>query len=211
MGAVPAAGNTGCLLSPTVGGFSLQGSNFAAEVELRAGQAVLRGPVSLAPLLELLRHLLPVLTVDGLVVHGVGLAGDGRGWVGSGPSGCGKSTLARLFPHAAMSEELVAVRRREGGFVVEGLPFWGRAPRQVPLEGLLFLQHGRGHRRLPLSPGQALQRLAAQVLWPSWVPGRMAASFALAVELVQEVGCYELAFAPEPGVWPVLTGQRGAA
>lgn len=195
----------------TASGFGVRGPGFSAQVDLQGCHARLHSPPALAPLFALLRHLLPVLVDDGLVVHGVGLAAGGRGWVGSGPSGCGKSTLARLFPRAALSDELVAVRRAREGFVVEALPFWGRAPRQVSLAAIYFLRHGQEHRRSPLAATQALQRLAAQVLWPLVVPQRMAAGFALAAELVQRVPCFDLAFAPEAGVWPVLTGEGRAA
>lgn len=195
----------------TARGFALEGGNFSAEVDLQAQRALLRGPATLAPLVALLPHLLTVLMNDGLVVHGVGLAEGRRGWVGAGPSGCGKSTLARLFPGAALSDELVAVRRGAEGFMVEALPFWASASRQAPLAAIHFLRHGRIHQRHPLAPGQALQRLAAQVVWPFAVPRRMATSLALAAELVQGVPCFELAFAPEMGVWRVLTGEEQAA
>lgn len=195
----------------TTRGFALEGGNFSADVDLQARRALLRGSATLAPLVGLLPHLLPVLMDDGLVVHGVGLAEGRRGWVGAGPSGCGKSTLARLFPVAALSEELVAVRRGDEGFSVEALPFWASVPRQVPLSAVLFLRHGQVHQRHPLTPGQALHRLAAQVVWPLAVPRRMAASLALAAELAQRVPCFDLAFAPDAGVWRVLTGEERAA
>lgn len=195
----------------TARGFAFAGGTFSADVDLQARRAILRGPATLAPLVALLPHLLAQLLEDGLVVHGVGLAEGGRGWVGVGPSGCGKSTLARLFPAAALSEELVAVRRGEEGFMVEALPFWGGSPRREPLAAVLFLRHGRIHQRHPLSPGQALQRLAAQVVWPLAVPRRMAASLVPATDLVQCVPCFDLAFAPDAGVWKVLTGGERAA
>lgn len=195
----------------TARGFALAGRGFSAEVDLQARRALLRGSATLAPLVALLPYLLSQLMEDGLMVHGVGLAAGGRGWVGAGPSGCGKSTLARLFPEAALSDELVAVRRGDEGFMVEALPFWGSAPRQEPLSAVLFLRHGQVHQRHPLAPGQALQRLAAQVVWPLVVPRRMAATLALATELVQGVPCFDLAFAPDAGVWPVLTGEERAA
>lgn len=200
-----------CRLTAWEGGFDLDGDSFRAGVRLREGLAWAEGPLSLAPLLALLRFLLPALVANGFVVHAAALAGTGGGWLCCGPSGCGKTTLAKLFPDLALADELVAVRRQGQDFLVEALPFWTGRPRRSRLVGVHFLRHGETHSRRPLSAAEAVRRLAREVIWPTYAVAEMGAAFAVLTQLVASLPCFELAFAPRRDVWPVLSGEGCAA
>lgn len=199
-----------CLRCVGPQGFELQGVQFEARVDLEKCRVWVKGPRALEPLFVVLRYLLPALIRDGALIHGAGLAANGQGWICSGPSGCGKSTLAKLFPSAALCDELVAARWVQGRAMVEALPFWSNRPGSAPLAGIHFLRHGTFHRRSRLSPAEAFRRLSREVLWPTHAPSRVASSFAAAAALVDRIPCYDLEFSPDPGVWPVLIGEVAA-
>lgn len=197
--------------SAAPGGFSIHAAHFRANVDLDRRQALVTGPLNLAPLYVLLHNLLPALIPDGLLIHGAGFARVGRAWVCAGPSGCGKSTLARLFPDSALADELVAVRRRGGVFVVEGLPFPTSRAAVVPLAGVHFLHHGDTHRRTRLAQPAALQALARTAFWPLYSQPAMRASLAVLAELAATVPCFDLTFLPDAGVWPLIASEPAAA
>ena len=178
---------------------------FEAEVDLSSRTAVCRGPAAVGHLELFLQRLLAVVLEDGLVLHGAALADESYGWICSGPSGAGKSTIASLFPERALCDELVAVRVTRGAASVHALPFYTSRPGAARLAGILMLEHGPEHVRTPISPHEAMRRLAQQVLWPgSAFDARTAATL---LTLAETVPAYMLTFRPDRGVWPVLTAE----
>lgn len=178
-----------------------------ARVDLRARNATIRGPMTSAPVDELMPRLLPLLYPEGLILHGGALAEDGRAWLFTGPSGVGKSTLAALFPDKALCDELVAVRAHDGGFWVQSLPYWTAKPGTASLQSICLLRHGVDHVRTRLTPAAALRRLAPQVTWPVLHQGAMAHCFDALAALVETVPVWDLAFAPRADVWRVITQE----
>lgn len=185
----------------------LHGDTFSAEVDLERHGARVTGPLACYPVDLTLRYLLPHAVQDGLILHGGMLHSGGRGWAFCGDSGAGKSTLARLLPELACCDELVAVRRRPGGWQVLSLPYWNGRRAAAELDSLLLLEHGPDHRLVPLRPGHAVRELTGLVIWPSGSPGMMAACFHNLAELAREVAVLRLAFAPEAGVWPLIRNR----
>jgi hypothetical protein len=175
--------------------------------DLRLGHGWVRSTPGSAGIDVLLRHLLPGLVRDGLVLHGAGIADGGGGWACCGASGTGKSTLAALFPERALCDELVAVRCTAGGFVLESLPFWRARPCSLPLRGICCLRQAPAHGRTRLDPGTAARRLARIGLWPSYSRRAMLRTFAAFARLVDRCPVYDLAFAPRSDVWRTLTGE----
>jgi hypothetical protein len=194
----------------TACGFELRGATFAATVDRAHRRAHLAGPLALYPLDGLLRHLLPVILADGLVLHAALLIDGDRAWVCSGPSGSGKSTLASLLPELACSDELVYLAPAKGRWQATALPFWQARPARAELTGIFLLEHAPSHRRSAIEPGQALQALTSQVLWPTVVPELAAASFERLCTLVREVPSARLGFTPDRGVIETLRGSVAA-
>jgi hypothetical protein len=187
------------------GGYRVKTETSQCEIDLRARRAVLRGPKALYPLDNVLRHLLPLLWEDGLIVHSALVAdGDGGSVLACGPSGAGKSTLARLASGRALSDELAAVKLEAGGAVAVALPFWESRPGRARLRAILSVGHGTRHRLEPLRPEEALRRLATQVLWPVWDERAMARSFAYLTEIAERVPAFDLSFAPAADVWDFI-------
>jgi hypothetical protein len=190
---------------PVPDGYRVSTETSECEIDMRSRRALLQGPSALYPLDNVLRHLLPLLWEDGLIVHSALVAGqDGSGVLACGPSGAGKSTIARLAGGRALSDELAAVRVEQAGATSIALPFWESRPGSTRLRAALHLGHGAFHRIERLGPEQALRRLASQVLWPVWDEKAMARSFAYLAEIAETVPSFDLWFAPRGDVWDFI-------
>lgn len=190
---------------PARGGYRVESETSRCEIDVGARRAVLRGPKALYPLDNVLRHLLPLLFEDGLIVHSA-LVADGAGGsvLACGPSGAGKSTLARLACGRALSDELAAVKLEAGEPIGVALPFWESRPGRARLRAILSVGHGTRHRLAPLRPEDALRRLATQVLWPVWDETAMARSFAYLTEIAETVPAFDFSFVPAADVWDFI-------
>jgi len=190
---------------PKASGYRVRTETSQCEIDLRSRRAILRGPSAMYPLDNVLRHLLPLLWEEGLLVHSALVAdAAGSGVLACGPSGAGKSTLAKLAHGRALSDELSAVKLEERGAISLALPFWVSRPGRAHLRAILHLEHGARHRLEPLRPEDALRRLATQVLWPVWDEAAMARSFAFLTELAEKVPAFDFSFAPTEDVWDFI-------
>jgi hypothetical protein len=190
---------------PKASGYRVRTETSQCEIDLRSRRAILRGPSAMYPLDNVLRHLLPLLWEEGLLVHSALVAdAAGSGVLACGPSGAGKSTLARLARGRALSDELAAVKLGERQTIAVALPFWESRPGRARLRAILHLEHGARHRLEPLAPKDALRRLATQVLWPVWDEPAMARSFAYLTDLAEAVPAFDLSFAPTGDVWDFI-------
>lgn len=115
------------------------------------------------------------LLQGGILVHSCGVVKEGRGYLFFGPSGAGKSTVASLSTdYTVLSDDLVMVRRVNGGYHAQGVPFRGEASNS-PLT----------NAHAPLAGVFRLIKDARNYLEP--VPGAtMVASLVAAVPFVQE-------------------------
>lgn len=164
------------------------------------------------PALELL-FVLHLAEHDGLLLHGCGVAREGRGLLFLGPSGAGKSTIARLIAQGGageiLSDDRVILRRDgRGGFSLYGTPWHGEArfagQGGVPLVAAFLLRHGREHRILPLSRPAAVSGLLQCSFPPLWDRGAMAETLRRFDELAGRVPCSVLEFRPDPRVLELL-------
>jgi hypothetical protein len=188
----------------TAAGYFARTDTTDCQIDLRSRRAALRGPSAMYPLDNVLRHLLPLLWEEGLVVHSALVRLRDSGCVlACGPSGAGKSTIARLARGRALSDELAAVSiDREA--VGIALPFWESRPGSARLRAVLHLRHGGSHRLERLRPEDSLRRLASQVLWPVWSEPAMARSFGHLTDLAEMLTAFDLSFAPTEDVWDFI-------
>jgi hypothetical protein len=195
--AVEGRGDSFCLCSETM----------VAEVDLGRRRARVAGPLATYPLDALLRHLLPLIVEDGLVVHAAMLAEGERGWACCGPSGSGKSTLAGLLPERAHCDELVAIRYVDDRWDIEALPFWQARPGRARLEAVYLLGHGSQHRRSHVTSRVAVRELVPQLMWPVMSSEAMERAFGLLTAVTATVPCWRLEFVPRADVLDVITAE----
>jgi len=145
----------------------------------------------------------------GLAIHAAGVALDAGGFVFFGPSGAGKSTLAAAAPGPVLSDEMVAVTRRESGYALESTGFWGTLgaavapPDPFPLRALVELGKAPTLRFDRLDPRTALRRLIPCALVP---PGPPLWNAALAVmgRLTRDVPVLRMDWCPDQPPWRAL-------
>jgi hypothetical protein len=189
----------------TAAGYRIRTPTTFSEVDLAERCARVRGPSAMYPLDNVLRHLLPLLWDEGVIVHAAAFASrDGRGWLASGPSGAGKSTLAELAGESALSDELVSVRVDEERSVLVSLPFWQARPGSVDLHAILMLRHGERNRVDRLRPEAAFRELSTQILWPVWDEAAMSRSFDFLVRIVERTPAFVFAFRPDTDIFEFL-------
>jgi hypothetical protein len=156
------------------------------------------------PALELLM-IETLAPAGGAVLHGCGVAANGRGIAFLGESGAGKTTLARLWGRrpgvAVLSDDRLVLRRRGGRFILYGTPWHGEgrfaAPGGVPLERLFFLRHGAKNAAAALRPPAVVAELLKCAFPPLWDPAKMSAVLALFAAAAAALPCRELSFTPD--------------
>jgi len=142
----------------------------------------------------------------GLEVHACGIDVPGLGGLlFSGVSGSGKSTMARLWQQAGagslLSDERVAVCKREGSFWLCGTPWHGdgqvSSPAWTPLNRIFIISHAADNQVRPLKPARAVSALVVRSFLPYWDAEGLAFALRLLDELCQAVPCQELGFVPD--------------
>lgn len=186
--------------------WEFRAASFRGVLDLDRRRGEVFGPLHRHAVDLAIRLLLASELAAGLVVHGALLGSPSGAWLCAGPSGAGKTTLGRLFPEAALCDELTFLRREDvGGWTAYATPFWQGRPVSAPLLGVRWIRHGESDRLARLRGPEAWRRLAPEVRWP---PGdAAAAALGRLTQLLAEVEVAELAFRPTPGVWSVLEGR----
>lgn len=143
---------------------------------------------------------------SGLAIHGCGIQTlDGEGLLFTGVSGSGKSTTARLWQKAEagslLSDERVAVVRRDGQFWLCGTPWHGEgqisSPGCVPLRQVFVISHAEKNRARSLKRSEAVASLMVRSFLPFWEPQSYEPCLEFLDQLCQAVPCYELGFVPD--------------
>lgn len=176
-----------------------------AEGEARCDHAAGSSPAPFrGPALELLM-IEWLASEGGGVLHGCGVALEGRGLAFLGESGAGKTTLARLWARrrgvTVLSDDRLILRRRGGRWLLYGTPWHGEgrfaAPGGVPLERVFFLRHGGENAVAALRPPAAVAALLQCAFPPLWDPAKMSAVLGLFAAAAAALPCRELRFRPD--------------
>jgi hypothetical protein len=183
------------------GRFRVVSRRFEAELSTQARSGIVRlaTPAVLGTFLRaFLGHVLP--QNNGLLLHSAGWSRRGRAFLFPGRSGAGKSTLARMCPRAeVLSDEIVLVQRRRGGWRAWGTPFHGDLacgrPRPAPLKGLFFPAKSRTWRLSRLPAPEGARRLLRCVLSFDSDRPSYDALLGAASDLARSARSYELSFA----------------
>jgi hypothetical protein len=177
-----------------------------------------RGTLVLRPLGEtenFLRVLYAWLCVEqsALLIHAAGIIRNNRGYVFFGPSGNGKTTISRLsMEDTVLSDDLVIVKKQNAAWRVFGVPFRGdfpEAPRTnatAELAGIFALAKDDQHYLVPLSPVEAVARLAACVPFVMAQPNVAHRVIEICSDLVRCVPAQTLHFARDNEFWKVIDG-----
>ena len=135
-----------------------------------------------------------------MLLHAAILEYDGKGYAFLGRSGTGKSTHTGLWLKYLQGSKIVngdkpILSCDEQGFKAYGTPWMGKEGlgynASVPLCGLCFLEQAKVNEIVRLSPGEAANRIFAQILFPQDAENA-AKTLELTDRLVQEVPAYVL-------------------
>ncbi len=162
-----------------------------------------------------------LLDADGLVVHSAGLVAPEReaGFLLIGRSGAGKSTaskFARERGAIVLSDDLNALRFRDGVWVIERLPFTGdlrdtarEQPHEAwPLTGIYRLEKTASESLRTLSRAEAFANLLACSPALNRDPYRREQLEATLEKLIASVPAYALRFALSGAFWRLLGGAE---
>lgn len=161
------------------------------------------------PLDQLL--LVPALALRGAVLlHACGAVISNRGLVFAGHSGDGKTTLAGLLSSEGtplLSDERIAIRKTNQGFVAYGTPWPGEgnvvSNASSPLAGMFVLRKA-GHHALGSASPTLAPDLLARAIVPYYLPDIAARILGIFSELAGSVPFRELHFALFPGLASLL-------
>jgi len=148
-----------------------------------------------------------MLKRGGFMLHASSVIRKGRGYIFTGASGSGKSTISGLSPETTLlSDELTAVMKMNGEYIVHGNPFWGdfqkgTAREKAPVSHLFFLRKARANRIEQLPVGEKLKRALQNVLF--FGRGLELTNELLSVftDFIAQVPSAELHFLPDESVW----------
>jgi hypothetical protein len=198
--------------SPVLGPLPYKEATF--EAEFSSGEVTLRRACfQAAHGLWPLEYPLDELIVQGLLARGRGAEihacgvtdGSGRGLLFVGQSGAGKTTMARLWEGVpgitVLSDDRVILRRVGDRFTMYGTPWHGEAalaaPASAPLTGVFFLEHGAANTLVPVRGATAATRLFASGFPPFFDRDGLDFTLKFLGDLVAEIPCHELHFAPD--------------
>lgn len=158
--------------------------------------------------------------VDCMMLHGVGIRREGRGYLFLGTSGGGKTTLARFSPPGeVISDDGIIVEQEGSGYSLSQAPidqsFSYRGPRgEYPTGGTalfmgFFLQKDRRVYLEKVLPSDACSIILKNHIhyFRSFPPWSVEKTFHLISGLCRKVPFYRLHFRKEPSFWPVILGE----
>ncbi len=173
------------------------------SIYCRQFQAGVPADLPLFPPLDQMLLVYILASNNGALIHSAAVDFRGRSYMFSGRSGAGKSTLSRHFRSAGyevLSDEKIAVRKIESGFLAFGTPWSGEADialnKGLPLGGIFFISHGAENIIRKITPAEAAERLMPVTSIPFYDKETMISILSFCEDLVLHVPAYDLCFRP---------------
>lgn len=195
------------------GRWSLQRGDFRAEWEPASRYGQIRqsaNPYSIDAVLRIV-HTLVLARQGGFLMHSASAVRNGKAFLFAGVSGAGKTTISRLAPPDAtlLTDEISYVKKQNDGYVAYGTPFTGELAKlgenvSAPIAALYLLAQGRENRIEPVTPGDAVRSLLANVLFFAEDQELVRLTFDSAFEFVNRVPVSRLTFVPDSRVWELI-------
>jgi hypothetical protein len=203
------------------GKWSLERGDFRAEWEPARRSGTIRqsaNPYSIDAVLRIV-HTLVLAQEGGFLMHAASAIRNGKAFLFAGVSGAGKTTISRLAPSDAtlLTDEISYVRKdvrkdareQAHGYVAHGTPFTGELAKlgenvSAPISTLYLLAKGPENRIDPVTPGEAVRELLANVLFFAEDQELVQRVFHAACEFVSRVPVSRLTFVPDARVWEMI-------
>ena len=150
----------------------------------------------------------------GLVLHASAVVRNKHAYIFCGRSGAGKTTICGLSPRGRiLSDDLTAVRRRNGRFLAWGLPT-GRfhpftPPDAFPVRAIFKLVQDTRNKLSPLQGARGVAELLVMPPASFRQPDRVGKMLEVVDELTHRVPCYELRFRKDPSFWKCVKQKVG--
>lgn len=146
-----------------------------------------------------------LISLGGLILHGVLLDYLGKGIVISAPSGTGKTTHARLWRDSGSASiingDKSLCRNRDGVWTGFGMPWCGTSGesenRQVPLMAIVVLEQAEENALTRLNAADALFHLLTNIHVPRWEPTLYNKALDRLDEIIPEIPVYLLRCRPD--------------
>lgn len=160
---------------------------------------------------SIIRIFYSILTVEnhGFLMHSSSLIHNDKGYLFTGISGAGKSTVVKLSePDVCLSDELSMIVKHNGEYIVNGTPFHGEIPlfnnQRRPLANLFILKKSLTTFFEKMDNVDAYASIMRNILFFSDDWGMRQKIFATTVDLVNNVGVYEMNFEKNDKFWKII-------
>jgi hypothetical protein len=185
---------------------TIEGASFQGAFDESSGEGWIAQPLDLSPLETFLTAICAgrLLKKDGFLLHAAAIVADDEAYVFFGPSGSGKTTVAEKVGRGVITDEMIAIRRDSVRYRAFAVPWRGQrlnASPAPPLAGLFRLRQALETAFTPLSPTAAVRQLLPSVFFPRADASEVSRFFEIGGELVTQVPCYEMRFAPDGAFW----------
>ncbi len=168
--------------------------------------------------IEYLHKFLPGLFLKErtLLLHGVLMEHEGKGYIISAPSGTGKSTHAHLWQQhknaLILNGDLsLCYKKKTGGsyrWTGFGSPWCGTSGeymnREVPIAAVVSLERAAQNEASLLTPADAFKSMIVNLQLPSWDNTLAESGVDLFIELLQDIPVVRLRCLPDTGSIEVL-------
>jgi hypothetical protein len=190
---------------------AIEGADFRGAFDESRGEGWIAQPLDPSPLETFLTAICAgyLLKKDGFLLHAAAITADEEAYVFFGPSGSGKTTVAELIGRGVITDEMVAIRRDGERYRVFAVPWRGQrldASLAPPLAGLFRLRQAPKTAFTLLSPTAAVRQLLPSVFFPRADASEVSRFLEIGGELVTQVSCYEMRFAPDRAFWEAVHG-----
>lgn len=195
------------------GTWVLDRGDFRAEWRPETRRGTIRqtaNPYSIDAVLRIL-HTLLLAKRGGFLLHSASAIRKGKAFLFAGVSGAGKTTISRLAPSdvTLLTDEISHVSKRDNGYFAFGTPFTGELAKvgencSAPVAALYLLAQGPENRIEPVSAGDAVRGLLANMLFFAEDQELVHCAFKAACDFVDCVPVQKLTFLPDATVWEMI-------